>query len=345
MKLINLGVKYCKYVDENKVEVIRVLNDKNPNEIKCYLDDDFNKRRKMPLSVLESEYVRLRPDGFIYFNIVKMKDNLEDVIVTLYRSLDVDQKIGDPYCVCRQNITDLFANTIMTSDMDNLICGVSVTKDTIPENVKMNDTLVCDGLITSVGVAIYIDDTLVDIMKFIKSKEYDTVLYNLFVDALKSRSKIHNISYKDNINKRFFKGYCKNLRDLLLINNFMYDFDRGFDIIPLNIVIRPEEINSSLCLDHELLLSSVLAKNITSSLVVKYSKYIDMDKVEHNYVLIRDGKDIVYLIAYFYNGTYQVPIQDIETEDNINKIAKLPGYKNNESIKHAIKFNKDKYMI
>ena len=40
----------------------------------------------------------------------------------------------------------------------------------------------------------------------------------------------------------------------------------------------------------------------------------------------------------------EVPVTQIETPENINKLSKIPGYAYNKDIQKAIKFNTDKYQ-
>lgn len=337
MKQIYLGAKYYKVISENHVEILRVMNDKDINNIKCSVNGSLIKKR-ISLTELENEYTRLTPDGILYINSVKIQD-IEDVILMLYRRRDIDEGDTVPYCVCRQNITDLFANVI-DPDYKNMICGISVTKDTIPENVKMDSVLGCDSVIDSVGFCVYLNDTIDTLFKFFKSKNYDIILYNLFQDHV-------NYKYKENkndyINKRQVDGYCKNLRDLMIYNEFMYDFYTGFNVYPVDLVISEEEINHSLSLTNTIMINSIICKNITNSIVIPYDNTIDIDKMTRDYILIQDRNLRVYIVAYIYTDDYQIPVQDIESIENIEKLSRIKGYATNLSIVNAIRFNIDKY--
>lgn len=338
MSKINLGAKYYRYVGDS-LEILRVVSDKDPNSIKCSIGHTLLKKR-LPLEELEREYMRLSPDGFIYFNIVRVQE-IEDVMIMLYRSSDIEKNESYPYCICRQNISDLFANTIKPK-YEDMICGVSVSKDTLPEGLEMNTVLACDELLNSIGICVYMDDDISDILRLFKSKDYDIVLHNLFSEHVKYK-------YKDNIkeymDKRYVDGYCKTLKDLMLSNNFMYDFYMGFNIYPVDITIQPEECRGEgLLLKHRFALSSLILKNITNGLAVPYNKFIDLEKIERDYIMIQDSTGMIFIIAYICDGNYTVPVQDIETPENIQKLSKIKGYSNSSSIQNAIRFNKDKYI-
>ena len=336
MKKIYRGAKYYKPISDNEYEILRVMNDKDENNFKCAVGNTMN-RKRISRQELDDEYTRLTPDGVLYLNIVNIQE-IQDVILMLYRTTDVDEGKSDPYCVCRQNITDLFANVLLPK-YENLICGISVTADTIPENISMKNVMSCDSLTSSIGVCVYRNDTMDDLFKLFRSKEYDNVLCNLFTEHVRYK-------YKDDMReylmKRHVDGYCKNLKDLMMYNEFMYDFYTGFKVYPMDIEITRDEIKNGLSLYNRAMLSSIVLKNITKTLVIPYNEFVDITKVQKDCVLVQDRKSRTFLIGYVYDGLYEVPVQDIESAENIEKLSKIKGYANNPAAK-ALRFNKEKY--
>ena len=137
-----------------------------------------------------------------------MKD-LSDVIFAL--SPITEQEI--PYAVCRQGISDVFTNNMAKSDFV-LYLGASISQDTCPSNIDFRFTLSCDKVIYTLPIVVYLDDTLDDILGLFKHKKFDTAIRNY------SAAMEHNVHYKRVL------GTCNTIKELLINNNFMFDFRR-----------------------------------------------------------------------------------------------------------------------
>lgn len=334
MKVVT-GEKYYKI---ETGEIIRVLVDSNPGMIKCSMGNSLQRLKLRP-DELERDYVRLIPHATITFSIVKVQD-IEDVIVTVYRREDMEKKETLPYIVCRQSITDLFANTI-NPNYKNLITGFCTSKESLPEKVPMENILACDTIISSDVVAVYMNDNFKDIMKLIRSKAYDIVLYNLFVDHV-------NYKYKDNVkeymNKSCVDGYVKTLKDLLTDNEFMYEFNRGFGIYPLTLTVSDDEIkNKKLNAYNSMIISNLILRKIISTLLIPYEHVIDTDIIENDHILFKDNSGRLFILLYTWSEEIPIDVRSIESEENISKLANIPGYATNKNILNAIQFNTTKY--
>lgn len=343
--LFGPGIKLYRWIDD-ELEVLRVV----------YVTDDCIKVKKqsdgttMKLTEkdIHDNYTILNPDGVIGISIVNLKDDLEDVMVTLYRRKEIEEKSPLPYCVCRQNITDFFANSI-AENMN--YCGVCVSTETLPEGVAMESILVCDGVSKSTSVFVYMDDTLEDILRFVKTKDYDIVLHNLFTEHLKYKSSkmnelIGKAFFDSSIKSTSVDGYCKTLKDLLVYNNFMYDFLRGFDIYPLNVDIENAITDPIENEKFNHIISDLLCKNVVKSMAVKYDKDIDLSAIERDYILVSDKNDKLYVVAYISQGKYHIPVENIETAENIASMVKTINPSPTSSLTEAynmIRFSKDKY--
>lgn len=334
-----VGAKYFRYDNKNNIEVIRVVNDKNPSSFKCKVEGS-SRRISLPPDELKEKYTRLRPDGVIYFNIVHVGEIL-DVMILMYRNKDIQEKKNTPYIVCRQNITDVFANTI-NPNYDNLIVGLAVSEESLPEKLPMETVLSCDGMEKSIGVCVYMDDTLQDILSMIKTKDFDTVLYNLFVEHIRYKYKDNQKEY---LSKKNVDGYSKTLQGLLEDNEFMYEFCHGYGIYPVTFEVTKDEINNGkLRLYNRLAMSNILMKNIVDTVVVSFDKDIELDKIEKDYFLLRDIKNKMYIVLYTYNGNMKIPVDEIESRENIKKMANIPGYCNIPDITNILQFNTSKYQ-
>lgn len=333
-----VGAKYFRY-NNDELEVIRILNDKNPKSFKCKVEGSVH-RMGISHEALQENYTRLRPDGVIYFNIVNVGE-IQDVMILMYRHRDIVEKKTTPYIICRQNITDLFANTI-NPDYNNLIVGLAVSEESLPEKVPMETILACDGIVKTTAVCVYMDDTLQDILSMIKTKDFDTILYNLFMDHIRYKYKDNKNEY---IQKRVVDGYSKTLETLMEDNEFMYEFCRGYGIYPVTFEVTREEVESGkLKLSSKLAMSNVIMKNIQDTFVVEYDKDIELERIQRDYFLLRDVKNNMYLISYTYNGNMKIPVEQIESRENIEKMSKIPGYSNIADITNIIRFNMGKYQ-
>ena len=338
MQKIFLGAKYFN----EDGDIIRITSGKNPEKIRA-INLDGEKLFLTQQELLDN-YILLTPDAIITFNVAKIQ-HLEDVIVLVYRKDELDRKDSIPYIVCRQSITDFFSNAVAP---EMQYCGVCLSKESCPEGVDIQQTLACDGIVRSEQVMIYMDDKLDNILSFIKTKEYDNILYSLFVDHLRyvSKSRGGEIFFKNAINEDAIDGYCKCLKDLLSYNNFMFDLHRGFNIYPMDIDLN-KDMDAELSNDNKEILSRYMCKNITDSYVIRFGRDINLADIKKEYILISDKSENVFLVAYRHKGKYHIPVEEIESEHNIELLAKRIGFKEGSSVTDAynhIRFNSSKYV-
>ena len=141
-----------------------------------------------------------------------------------------------------------------------------------------------------------------------------------------------------------YDGYCKTLRLLLEQNNFMYDFYRTFNIIPIDeeVLFDTEVKVADNIVD---IISVIYEVIIASTLCMEYWYDIDLSTIQNDYVLIMDKNDKLYVIAYVPNGPKHINIENVESEENIERMANST-IGNNRSIAEAanhIRLNKNKY--
>ena len=93
--MVYVGSKYYKYVGDETV-VIRVMKFKN-DKVVTVKNDATNEISNITVEDLENEYVLISFDGLMVISKVSIGGDKEDVIVSLYRRKEIDNKDGLPY--------------------------------------------------------------------------------------------------------------------------------------------------------------------------------------------------------------------------------------------------------
>lgn len=302
---MKVGEKYFKLKD-NKLIIVRIK--KLGEQVTVLLGND---KYKIGKDVLEKEYTLLKPHGSIFFNIVNLHNTSNDIIVTLFR--EEDKKTDQiPYAVCRQNITDFFTKNIiniqrskgiLVDDIDYI--GLSLSKDTCLDDIPYEVMVACDGVQYSEEISIYLDDTLDDILSLVnKASRYNRVLEQLHEDS----------------KKLGLLGACNNIRLLLEDNKFIDDFMRGFKIINFEDIELIINDDYSLDINQQDFIQAYLNTEIMNTYVYEYDGFsIDIKQIKRDHIIIRDGKNKIYIVAYD-KGDYIE--KDIRKVINISKHVK-----------------------
>lgn len=330
-----LGLQFYKFLDEDNIDLKRVVAICNEEQIKVL--DMYGKVSKINVSELE-DYTKLTPDGLITVVVADMGQdskgyNIEDVIVCLYRTKDMELGNYEPQIVCRQNITDFFGNYLAGDENENTLCGVSVTKDTCPENIDYSIMRACNGIKNNVAVNIYIEDNVDSILGLIKTKPFDRTLEACYNDHIKSMGGLHKQFYNKNYTP---DGYCKTLEELLKINKFQVDFDSSYNILAIDEILEDTlcEINDdvfgkylSLPQSIILALSYQLKLNIKDTIVVPYNHEIDLDELAGTkYLILRDYNNLLYIVNYTTAGEYrESDLEVIAAKEAMEKAKTLFG--------------------
>lgn len=283
--MIAKGQIYYRYIT-NSIEMIRIKKLQN-SEIATTINTDNGDIKKIKISELQDDWKLLNPDGYITFTIVKMNGSkMDDVIVTFHRKNDIDHG-SLPYAVCRQSITDLFTNLTNRND-DITYVGCSVSVDTCPEDVNYQLCTACDSVSKMEMVAYYIGDEITDILSFIKQQNYDNILNVI------SKNCNHNIY-----------GCCTSIKSLLIENGFEYDVLRGLGIYPVSFKINYFEDEDKIDhLEPECIgkIENIIKRELKMNVVLKYSKYIDMNSINMDHIMVRDSDKNIYIIGYVAGG-------------------------------------------
>ena len=340
--MIQLNDRWYKWIGDDLEEVVVTrLKNQETSTITYTKGPMKGKIRKIDNYDIENNYTKLKPDGYLTFSIVSTGNTTTDVMVTISSNKDILEGIQLPYAVCRQGAIDLFAKQLSPDNMDYV--GISVSRDTCPADVDFANFFACNGVIYSEVMSYYIGNNLKDCLKLIKKKSrFNETLednFNKHCLYLANNNKYIADIYKD---KEEVDGYCKTLDKLLLLNNFSYDVNSAFGIISTDLAEDDfsEDTLSSKAMD---ILGALLRVEIGKSLVIKYDKDIDLSKIKRNYCLISDINNCVYVVAYTIIGRYIVPVEENESAENIDKLAKVLPAESLQLAYQHIKFNSDKY--
>ena len=323
MKLINmLGYKLVKEEKDN-LKMVRIIGldrpakitDKTPDPAEMIIYDyDTDEKKKVRVSDYK-DYSPIKPEGILSFNIATVTDNkgkqFSDIIVTGIKYVNVEVLGANqmPYCVCRQNITDIFYNLL--SDGNKELVGLSVNQETCPSNFDYRYMLACDNIIRSEFVYFYRTDTLDYILDNIKIKlgSYDEVLKGLYTEHVKAVRK-PELNFKNE-----HDGWCKNLKTLLKENNFQEDINQMLGITKVDFDIDEFKAEKDLPGSEEKYyvarddlrywLSSIYKVNMSEVALLEYDHDINIADFNNNrYLLLRDSNDKLWLAIYTIAGEY-----------------------------------------
>lgn len=255
------------------------------------ITDDFIKFKvdgigiKMTYRELMDNYIRLIPDGFftisnISYPINEGKERGYDVFCTLHKG-----KETQPYVICRQDIADVFKYS-SSEKMINI--GLSISRRTCPKNMDFEVFSYSENIKDFKAVAIYLDDSISTIFKYIGSINR----YNLTLRRL-----------RDKYNGTNMVGCTDNLYDMLHKNGFYNDFKETFGVFTYPFAL---DMSRSIMNDRETnMFNSIIKipgiKRMTNLIYCPYDKGIDMDEIDKNHLLINIGDDKhseVFIVIY-----------------------------------------------
>lgn len=317
------GYKFYKVDEEDNVDIFRIVDIEEFNN-KVVIKKANGSTRSITIEALK-DYTPLEPTGFIMFTRVTVGgeaidvNSTDDIIVSLYRLIDVKMDINEPFAICRQNVTDFFYTLIATEE-DHGQVGISCSRDNCPPNIPYNILACCDSVVNSTMVNFYLDDTLDDILECINSKEMkaiDDLLENNYILHMTHENPMYMVSMDSNVSD---KGWCRNLQQLLTENNFITDMDTLRNITSLDFDLSkyliPEVEGVSKFNEIMLLFFNEVFKiNATTTMVVEYDYDINLGQFNNShYTLLRDNTNKVYIVVYTSQGEYLE--KDLEAEYN-----------------------------
>ena len=270
---IYVGDRFYKEFSDDDKEDFRIVKIKNENTFRIkYTNGELD---TITRDVIEKEYVRLIPDGLIAMNIVNVgkvrpedKEELKDVIVAIYKTEDLDNGVNLPFAVCRQSIEDLFTKQINTNPYVQY-AGMSMNQNNVPAGCDFIMILACNSIAYSVGCSVYLDDTLEDILGLINTKKFDDVLSSMYAK----------------IAPNVF-GYYPTVKELLVNNDFMFDFRQAFNIEKVYFTMKVNEEDYSMDLEQLKVLENIVHFIMEEPYVIPFSRDINLDDIKRSYLLV-----------------------------------------------------------
>jgi len=275
---VNKWDKFYKVNEDDSIEFLRLIKAKNANSY--VLLNSEKERIKLTEDEL-SKYVKLRPDGYINYSIVSLDAGIRDVIVSMFKREDIENGDAIPYCICRQNIFDLFTHNFTQNNTVQFV-GCSVSKDTCPADIDYKMIMGCNAIIDNINVSMYVDDTLDDLLEPINVLNFNSVLFKNYI-------KNKSVSQP---------GYCKTLKELLHINNFMYDVLKAFNIIKVPFIVEYDENSNEIDINQRKFLENYFKVEMFKTFVIPFTKEIDLKKIERDHIIISDDSNIIFIILY-----------------------------------------------
>lgn len=307
---------------EKDIDIIRVVKVQGKDENKkLTIKDSKGNIKNLVMEDLKG-YTPLEPDAYITFNVVELLDSenkiANDVIVTASKFLNI--KIGDtfPFAICRQSITDIFYNLLITKE-DDMMVGLSVNQNNCPAGYDIGLMLACNNILFGQAVNMYRTDTLEDIYPMIDIKKFDTCLGNLY------KKHCDHVGDPTLQFKKQHQGWCKDLKTLLKENAFMSDINEMLGVSDVKFNIADYLVEKDLpghegetynTVTQELgyWLSSIYKVNMSDICVLEFGHDINLGDFNNSrYILLRDNTQTLYLLVYTEDGEYYEA--DLEAKD------------------------------
>jgi len=293
MKQFMAGLKYSKKEDGKVVRILRW------NDEKIFLSMEGSSGiLEMKKEVFLEKYIMLLPHAFV--NIMITDTDVEDTnmevqpdfYICINRSSDVNNKVNSPCLIYRQNVYSSLNNEKLGGN--NLFMGeYEYTQD--PANAPLNHLMVFKKIDFTYQIAVYMDDTSNDILKFINPKAKKVI--NSALTIMKE-----SLQKKADIVKMKLYGCHTNIIELMTDINFDTGFRAIFGIFQVNWSV---ELDNNVTNDGTITFTNKQKKFIEDMIKgtvkdIKVIKY-DPDEVitfKRNHIVISDKTKQIYFIEY-----------------------------------------------
>lgn len=281
-----IGAYFFKY-EKDELILLRLYKVKDEN---TFLLKDKQKNKVVLAKEQLEEFTMIEPDGLIIHVLASDPQHGVDTLCMLYKIEDIDNNVMEPYAICRQNVIDPF-ETILNNDSSKIYVGVSMSRDTAPADFDFKSLCTAAGVRDQKINFVYKDDSFEDIMSFVHES-----LYNKALNIIKSHMS------KDD--RSTYIGFESTYRQLLIDNDFMYDFRRAFNIVRLNLTIDTSidswtEDGIYKISDKEIKTVESLTKHqVIAPILIKYDKSVDIDSIKRDYLFFEDLNKELYIISY-----------------------------------------------
>ena len=298
-----IGTKYQIFEnDEMKIRRLIVKRDNSNYLLKEYNNYEYGKIKYMATEdEILNKYIKITPDGFLNIMITKEpslneNEEINDVYFCLNRSCDLSNGDNIPALLLRQNTFDQFRSLIATDG--NIYVGdcatiVNRSKDDIKDLMQFK------AIKSQFSIAVYIDDSLEDIMNLIPKSFIKDI--NKTLESIKEYFTISPA----------ITGACESIDELFDRFDFIGNFKSVFNItqidFPIDLGKESYNKDGDIVLNKKQVerLQDILRRYISNIKVIKYDKDIDISKiVTSQHVVVNDSDNKIYLIAYTVDGYY-----------------------------------------
>lgn len=310
----SVGTKVYQYDNDDNLIMLRIRKADDDKEIYHVINLNTNKSYDISYNEIHNYWVKLKPDGMMMFYVVKDSDEIRDVLVTLHPFNKKGEISIVPYAACRQDCVDIFRQAEKQTPVKGQIwAGCSISDKTCPAETSVVSFMNCEEFQYSRNCAVYLDDTIDDILDNIYTAKFDNILENY-------KKKHHG----DNL-----VGICTSLKELLEDKEFMLDFHYCFDITEVPFPIIPKETDKLLLSIVEQV-KSIAVKQVY---VVPYDKTIDLTELQRPYILCTPQyikatpeQRKIYIVGYDEDTEVDALMKKYGTNSREELVAKL-GFK------------------
>lgn len=282
--VLEKGTYFYRANSKGVIDLVRLERIKNEDCFIVTRDKKYDEKIKLTKEEF-SKYVKLKPHGYITCCTVTLDSGFRDVIVTMHREEDIENGSAQPYAVCRQSVLDIFTNLTKQNEDHNIYIGLSITQDSCPPDISFQMMLAANNVSFSMTIAIYLDDTLDDIMHFIPTYRYDEVLSSVMpqFDLINNDMKVY--------------GRCSTLRELFEYTDFIRDVKYGFGcrIIDTKVTTTEEGYVDALSIEA---IQNELGFVLFDPIGIEYWYDVELDKIDNDYVIITDSNNNTYVVSY-----------------------------------------------
>ena len=299
-----LGQRLYKYIGDKLIQC-RLIKIKNENHYVVKTTDGA----KVNLNAQQyKSYTKLKEDGIVLITKVELDDSVPDIIVSFFRYKDLSKHV--PYAVCRQNVYDVYSNTI-ENDGGAMYIGCSVSKDTCPKNIKFSIMRACNKILLADHIAVYYDDTIDSIMECLEGTghmlEYDKTMGILYEGFIKGK----------------VRGQCSSVRQLLVENHFIQDVYRGFKVLKTNFPISG---NEKFYPEYFRYVEDIIKVQLVGPVITEFTRDIDITKIQDKYIILLDSDNKLFILSYtegeYINRPYERLHDTSEVDALLNRLGK-----------------------
>ena len=276
------GIKYQSKEDLKIYRVIDIIN--HHYIIKC---DDMEK--KVTEQQLLDKYIKLIPDAFCNILLTDHKEN-PDVYICINKASELSKGNNIPDLILRQSLLNQYNNP----DLQSVISfGDCITKYNNLSNTLLINYMQFTKIDYSFSIALYIDDTLDNIINLIPKK---------ILDKINSELKYIKTKFGDGKGIITINGYEEDLKTLMTKLEFIARYREIFSILPIKWTIDTgsydEDGNIILNdIQKQLIANIVGFPNVKIKYIIKYDNDIDSDQVKESALWLSDSNG-VYIVDF-----------------------------------------------